>query len=309
VTILRRQRPHVVETHTAKAGFVGRLAARLAGVPVVLHVFHGHVFSGYFGPLQTRLYLALERLMARLSDRIVTISASQQHDIAEVYRIAPLSKVAVIPLGFDLAAFANVDASEGERFRARLGVPAGAPLVGFVGRLTAIKNPALLVEATGRVLERAPDAHVVLVGDGELRRDLEAQIASLGLGPRVRLAGWQREMPGVYAALDLLALTSLNEGTPVTAIEALAAGVPVVATAVGGMVDVIRDGQTGTLVAPGDAQALAAAIGAILCEPERSRRLARAGQQDVLARFSRDRLVSDMEALYVSLLEEKGVSW
>jgi glycosyltransferase involved in cell wall biosynthesis len=308
VPTLRRQKPQIVETHTAKAGFVGRLAARLAGVPVVLHVFHGHVFYGYFGRAQTCVYVGIERLLARLSDRIVTISASQQHDMVHVYRIAPPDKVVVVPLGFDLTAFAEAKRRAGGRLRAALGVAADVPLVGLVGRLTAVKNPALFVEAALRVLECVPCAHFCLVGDGELRPEVESKIVALGLAERVHLAGWQRDMPAVYAALDLLALTSLNEGTPVTAIEALAAGVPVVATAVGGVPDVVQDGVTGMLVPAGSAEALAVAIAALLADPASRQKLASAGQRDVLARFGRARLISDMDALYRSLLREKDVS-
>jgi glycosyltransferase involved in cell wall biosynthesis len=308
VPTLRRQRPHIVETHTAKAGFVGRLAARLTGVPVVLHVLHGHVFYGYFGRLQTRAYITTERLMARLSDRIVTISESQRHDIAHVYRIAPANKVFVVPLGFDLNAFVKAKETAKARFRALCGLSADAPLVGFVGRLTSVKNPALFVHAARRVLEETPEAHFCVVGDGELRQDVERQVAALGIADRVHLAGWQRDMPAVYAALDVLVLTSLNEGTPVTAIEALAAGVPVVATDVGGVADVVRDKETGFLVPPGDAGALARSVSALLSDTGRGHAMAQAGQQDVLARFGRDRLIADMEELYLSLLKEKRIS-
>jgi glycosyltransferase involved in cell wall biosynthesis len=305
VPILRRQRPHIVETHTAKAGLVGRLAARLAGVPIVLHVFHGHVFYGYFGRLQIRAYITIERLMARLSDRIVAISESQQHDIVHVYRIAPANKVLVVPLGFDLNALVEAKQTAKGRFRALYGLSADAPLVGFVGRLTSVKNPALFVQAARRVLEEVPEAHFCVVGDGELRQDVERQVAALGIAERVHLAGWQRDMQAVYAALDVLVLTSLNEGTPVTAIEALAAGVPVVATDVGGVADIVRDKETGLLVPPDDAGALVRSVSALLLDTGLGHAMAQAGQKDVLARFGRDRLIADMQALYLSLLKEK----
>jgi glycosyltransferase involved in cell wall biosynthesis len=307
VAILRRQRPHIVETHTAKAGFVGRLAAWLAGVPIVLHVFHGHVFYGYFGPLQTRTFIHIERALARLTDRVITISPAQRHDIVHVYHIAPPQKVLVVPLGLELGPLVAARQKDDGRFRAGLGIPADVPLVGYVGRLAAVKNPSLWVGVACRVLQRVPQARFVLVGDGELRPDVERQIADLGLAGRVILAGWQRDMPSVYAALDVLTLTSLNEGTSVTAIEALAAGVPVVATAVGGMADVVADGRTGLLAPSGDVTALSAAVAGLLQAPERGWSLAQAGQRDVTARFGIERLVRDMESLYVALLEEKGM--
>jgi glycosyltransferase involved in cell wall biosynthesis len=307
VPILRRQRPHIVETHTAKAGFVGRLAARLAGVPVVLHVFHGHVFYGYFGAVQTRAFIYIERALAGLTDRLITISPAQRHDIAHVYHIAPPHKVLVVPLGLDLGPFVMARQNEDGRFRASLGIPVDLPLVGYVGRLTAVKNPSMLVAVAHRVLQRSPQARFVLVGDGELRPDVERRITELGLTGRVILAGWRRDMPAVYAALDMLALTSLNEGTSVTAIEALAACVPVVATAVGGMADVVADGRTGLLVPSGDTVAFAEAVAGLLQAPALGRALAQAGQRDVVARFGVERLIGDMEPLYVTLLEEKGV--
>jgi glycosyltransferase involved in cell wall biosynthesis len=313
VSILRRQRPHIVETHTAKAGVVGRVAAVLAGVPVLLHVFHGHVFYGYFGALQTRLFIGIERFLARWTDRIIAISPAQRHDIAHVYRVAPPAKVIVVPLGLDLRPFAAAEPADGNAGRAALGIPQRtdfgrrAPLVGYVGRLTAVKNPALFVSTAQRVLQSLPDVHFVLVGDGELRTEVERQIVALGLSDRVTLAGWCREMPPIYAAIDVLVLPSLNEGTSVTAIEAMAAAVPVVATAVGGMPDLVTDGQTGLLAPSGDAQALANRVIELLRDPKRARSMALAGRTDVLARFGVERLIYDMESLYTTLLVDKGV--
>jgi glycosyltransferase involved in cell wall biosynthesis len=322
VPILRRQRPHIVETHTAKAGFVGRIAARLAGVPVVLHVFHGHVFYGYFGALQTRAFIGIERFLARWTDRLITISPKQRDDISRVYRIASPDKVVVVPLGFDLRSFADAGRARGTGGRIAAGIPAGvpgdrwspdvlyprsAPLVGYVGRLTAVKNPALFVTMAQRVLASVPDARFIIIGDGELRVDVERQIVGLGLSEQISLAGWRKDMPSVYGALDVLVLPSLNEGTSVTAIEAMALGVPVVATAVGGMPDLVADGQTGLLAPSGDAGTLAEHVVRLLRTPAQARSLALAGQKDVLARFGVQRLVQDMEALYAQVLEEKGV--
>ena len=305
--ILRRDKPHIVETHTAKAGAVGRLAARLANVPVIIHVFHGHVFHSYFGPLQSEMFVNVERALAGITDRIITVSPAQRRDIADVYRIAPPERVLMVPLGLDLEPFRRAKQTCHGQFRASLGVPAEALLVGFVGRLTAVKNPSLFVEAAGHVVQQFPQARFVFVGDGELRAALEEQIDALGLAGHVIFAGWQVDMPAVYADLDLLVLTSLNEGTPVTVIEALATGIPVVATAVGGVPDVLKDQETGMLTPSGDAEGLAQAIVELLHAPERAEALARAGQGDVLDRFDLVRLVDDMESLYLALLQEEDV--
>jgi len=248
--ILRRQRPHIVETHTAKAGAVGRLAARLAGVPVLIHVFHGHVFHSYFGPAKTELFINIERGLARLTDRIITISPAQRRDVVDVYRIAPPERVITIPLGLDLGPFEAARQSCRGQFRSSLGISPDMPLIGFVGRLTAVKNPRQFIEVAGRVIRESPQARFVLVGDGELRPALEEQVGALGLAQTVIFAGWQANMPAVYSDLDLLVLTSLNEGTPVTVIEALATGVPVVASEVGGVPDVVTHHETGLPWAP-----------------------------------------------------------
>jgi glycosyltransferase involved in cell wall biosynthesis len=188
-----------------------------------------------------------------------------------------------------------------------LGLSAEEPVVGFVGRLTAVKDPILFLEAARLVYQQMPNVRFCIVGDGELRASVERQVEALGLTRCVHVVGWKQDMPAVYAGLDVLALSSRNEGTPVTAIEALAAGVPVVGTRVGGMADVVRDGETGLLVPAGDARALAAGIADLIRLPERARRLAEAGRDDVLCRYSRERLIADMESLYLLLLKEKGV--
>jgi glycosyltransferase involved in cell wall biosynthesis len=286
---------------------VGRLAARLAGVPLIIHVFHGHVFHSYFGSLKTQIFINVERALARITDRIITISPAQRRDIVDVYRIAPPDRALTVPLGLDLGPFRAARQTCHGRFRARLGVPTETLLVGFVGRLTTVKNPSLFVEAAGRVVQQLPQARFVFVGDGELRRALEEQSEALGLAGRIFFPGWQVDMPAVYADLDLLALTSLNEGTPVTVIEALATGTPVAATAVGGVPDVLEDQETGVLVPSGDAETMARAILKLLRAPDHARALARAGQEDVLERFDLARLVDDMSSLYLALLRGKGV--
>jgi glycosyltransferase involved in cell wall biosynthesis len=305
--LLRRERPHVVHTHTAKAGAVGRLAARLAGVPVVLHTFHGHVFRGYFGPRKTQFFINLEKFLARFSDCVVTVSEGLRHDLA-AYGIAPLTKIAVVPLGFDLEPFLAVTREAGARWRREIGVPDGAPLVGIVARLTGVKNHRLFLDVARRVAEAMPEARFAVVGDGELRAGLEAYAASQGLAGRVHFTGWVRDMPPVYAALDVVAITSLNEGTPVTLIEGMAAGRAVVSTAVGGVADIVADGESGLLAPSGDADGLARAIVALLRDPARRQAMGQAGRESVRQRFSAARLVGDVERLYLSLLAARGFS-
>ncbi|MGQ9909758.1 MAG: glycosyltransferase family 4 protein [Candidatus Flexifilum sp.] len=299
--LIRRLKPDIVHTHTAKAGFVGRIAAWLAGVPVIVHTFHGHVFHGYFSPLLTQVFLLLERFTARISTAVITLSEDLRRDLAERYRIARKSKITVLPLGLDLAGFAAAP-RRGGQFRQQIGVAADAPLVGIVGRLVPVKNHALFLDAAARIHAQRPDVRFVIVGDGELRADLEAQVDALGLRPVVTFTGWLRDLIPVYSDLDVLVISSINEGTPVSVIEALAAGCPVVTTAVGGLRDLLENGAFGTLVPAGDAAALSAAIEAVIAQPDVHRATAQRARAIMLERYGIDRLVQDLDELYRALL-------
>jgi glycosyltransferase involved in cell wall biosynthesis len=293
-------RPHIVHTHTAKAGIVGRLAARLAGVPVVVHTFHGHIFHGYFGPLQTRVFVGIERFLAHLSDRIVTVSEGQRLELA-AYGVASLDKIAVVPLGFELDAFLNCGSLQGQ-LRQELGIPEGMALVGIVARLTAIKNHRLFLDAARLIVEAGQEAMFLVVGDGELRAELEAYVAELGLTGRVIFTGWRRDLPRIYADLDVVALSSLNEGTPVSLIEAMAAAKPVVATRVGGVSDVVLDKKSGYLVQSKDAGGLAKGVLDLLRAPDRAREMGRVGRAAVHPKYASETLLANMEKLYLRLL-------
>ncbi len=299
--LMRRLRPEVVHTHTAKAGFVGRVAAWLARVPVRVHTFHGHVFHGYFGPRKTAFFLWLERLTARITDRLIAVSPLLKEELATAYRIAPADRIAVAPEGPDLSRYLETPRHLGA-FRRQYDLPADAPLVGIVGRLVPIKNHALFLQAAQRVRQSHPDVHFVIIGDGELRDSLVAQAQELGLADAVTFTGFLRDLCPVYSDLDLVVISSNNEGTPVSIIEALAAGVPVVSTAVGGVPDLLDGGRLGTLVPPGDADALAQAMVTVLSTPAANQHDLR---QSVADQFGIDRLVSDLSALYRDLLASK----
>ena len=287
--LIRRFQPHIVHTHAAKAGLIGRLAAVLEGVPIRVHTYEGHVFHSYFGPLRTHAFLQIERTAARYTHRLIAISARQQHDLCETYRIAPPDRFRIVRNGYDLSRFAAAGAAERAAFRQGVGLPHGWLAVGIVGRLAPVKNHALFVEAFARVVGQVAVPVVgVVVGDGELRAATEAHARSLGLpvaragGPVVAggllFTSWRQDMERVYAGLDVVALSSLNEGNPVTLIEAQAAGVPVVATDVGGVGDTLADGQTGRLVPSGNAEALAAEMAALLSNPDLRHRFGAAGR-------------------------------
>lgn len=296
LALMRRTRPHVVHTHTAKAGALGRAAARVAGVPRVVHTFHGHVFDGYFGRAGSRAAVLVERLLARITDRVVAVSDEVGRDLAETYRVAPRRRVSVVPVGVPLAEFLACDALRGV-LRAELCVAAATPLVAFVGRLVPVKEPEVALDAWRLVRAEIPDAHLVVVGDGDLAPALRAR-GDEG----VLFLGWRRDLARVWADADLALLTSRNEGTPVALVEAAAAGVPAVATRVGGVPSVVEDGVTGLLVPPGDAAAIAASVVALLRAPERRALMGAAARRRAESRWTDARLLADLRALYDGLL-------
>jgi glycosyltransferase involved in cell wall biosynthesis len=297
--LIRKCRPAIVHTHTAKAGVLGRIAARLAGVPVVVHTYHGHVLRGYFGPLKTAFFRRLETLLNRFTDVAVTVSAALRDDLAGM-GVAPREKIRVVPLGLDLARFARPHA-RGD-LRVACGAAEGDVLIGVVGRLVPIKDVDCFLEAASRVSQSAPRARFAIVGDGELRAVLEQKASGLGLTSRVTFVGWRKDLESVYADLDVVVNSSRNEGTPVALIEAMAAGRPVVATAVGGTADLLGDGARGRLVPAADPAALAEAIIQTLDHPEETAGRARAARDYVLAHHSVDRLLQDIDELYRELL-------
>ncbi|RMH13764.1 MAG: glycosyltransferase [Gemmatimonadetes bacterium] len=312
--LFRRERPAIVHTHTAKAGTVGRLAALAARVPVRVHTFHGHVLGGgYFPPAKTRLFLAIERLLARVSSKLIVLSERQADEMAEGgLGVAARERFAVIPLGLELERFAAVDAAAARRrFRASLGADDTTPLVGIVGRLVPVKNHELALDALAALRaawpgDRPPE--LVVVGAGEREAELRVAAADRGVGEAVHWLGWRDDLPEVLPGLDALVLTSFDEGTPVAVLEAMAARLPVVATAVGGVPEILGEGRFGRLARPGDAADVAAGLREVLQgRPPDAARLD-AARDEALGRYSVARLVADMEALYTELCHGAGVA-
>jgi glycosyltransferase involved in cell wall biosynthesis len=303
--LFRHECPHIVHTHTAKAGVLGRLAARLARVPVVVHTYHGHVLHGYYTPLKNWLLRRMEQGLGVVSDRLVAVSEQVKRDLLR-YRVARAEKISVIPLGFDLEPFLAGSGHRG-KLRRELGVSNGEPLVGIVGRIFPIKNHRLFLEAATLVAAALKAARFLVVGDGVLRPQMEDYARALGITDRVVFTGWRHDLPLIYPDLDVLVVSSNNEGTPVSAIEAMAAGCPVVATRVGGLPDLVADGETGCLVPPHDPAALAAGILWLLRDRETALRIAQGAQATVAKRFAVERLCRDVEDLYGELLVRKGI--
>lgn len=310
--LLRRLRPNIVHTHMAKAGLLGRLAAicynRTAGrarPARIVHTYHGHVLEGYFSSWTTRMFIALERALARGTDVLIAISPRIRDELVGRFRIGRAEQFQIVPLGLDLARLAAIDANDRAAARRTLELADNALVVTTVGRLTAVKNHRLLLEAAEIVARRVTRAMFVIAGDGELRPDLEGQAAALGIANRVRFLGWRGDLPVIYAASDIVAISSHNEGTPVALIEAMAAAVPGVSTAVGGVPDLVRDGVTGVLAPAGRADALAAAMERLLTDDAGRLEMGRRARKSVVEAYDILRLVDDIDRLYRSLLIER----
>lgn len=304
-SLIRKEQPHIVHTHTAKAGFLGRLAARLAGVPIVVHTFHGHVLHGYYHPLKNALLRRTERWLACFSDRLITVSEEVKSELVG-YRVTGPENIEVIPLGFDLKPFVDADIHRGE-FRREMGFTDETKLVGIVGRIFPIKNHNLFLKSAARIAAHQPMARFIIVGDGILRSTLVQKAHELGIIDRVVFTGWRRDLPRIYADLDVLVISSDNEGTPVSAIEAMASGCPVVATRVGGLPDLITDKESGFLVRRGDADGIASAVVNLLQHPEMGKGVALNAMTAAQSRFALKRLIADMDRLYSHLLEKKSI--
>ncbi|MDD5556206.1 MAG: glycosyltransferase [bacterium] len=301
--LIRSETPDILHTHMAKAGALGRLAARLFPRVRTVHTFHGHVLAGYFSGPRSRLYLRIERLLARRTDRLVVLSERLRREMLERYRIGSPGRYAVIPLGLDLDRFAGCGALRGG-LRAELGIPPRSPVIVLAGRLVPVKDIALFLRAARIVADARPDAVFVIAGDGPLRAALEAEASALGLGRRAVFTGWRADLERLYADADVAVLTSLNEGTPVSLIEAAAAGVPAVATDVGGVADVVRDGVSGRLAGSRDPALVARLVEEIVGDPAAARRMGEAGRAFVLGRYGSGRLLADVARLYEELASE-----
>jgi glycosyltransferase involved in cell wall biosynthesis len=307
--LIRRERPAILHTHTAKAGTVGRVAAVLAGrhgPPIVVHTFHGHVLRGYFGPLRSRFFRLLERWLATHTTALIAVSPQVRDDLVAL-GVAPRERFVVIRLGVELGervAPAQTGRAESRRY---LGIGADRFAVGWIGRMTAVKRTDDVLVAFKQLRDDGVDAVLCMVGDGPDRPQLERRAHELGVMRDTVFLGYQEDVGPFYSAFDALVLPSSNEGTPVSAIEALAAGRPVVATRVGGVPDVVQEGEDGFLVEPGATDDLAERLAQLARDPALRERMGAAGRARVLPRYAVERLVDDVDRLYRSLLSEADV--
>ncbi len=314
VKIIRQFKPDIVHTHGAKAGLLGRLAAKWCRVPVILHTYHGHVFHSYFGPLKTRFILQLERTLAGISTRLIAISAKQQQELTQQYSISSEKRFEIIELGYDLAPFSENQEQKRFDFRASFGIAPDKILVGIIGRLVPIKNIPLMLNAWAML---PPDyrsrACLFLIGDGEDRSELESLCKHLGLltwtpekhseHAEVYFTSWIREADKAMAGMDIVALSSLNEGTPASLIEAMAAGKPIVTTNVGGISDMVTQEVNALIVESGNPTQLSSALQRIISDKNLRDQMTQVGPQTARERYSDRRLTEEMRALYRKLLK------
>ena len=311
-------KPDIVHTHAAKSGALGRLAAASAGVPVIVHTFHGHVFHSYFGRFKSWVFQQIERYLATKTTKIITISHAQCNEISSIFNIAPLSKCAVIPLGFDLDRFQTGQKEKRQTFRAEFGIPGDTVCIGIVGRLVPVKNHALFLRALCYLKENTRQKYCAfIVGDGESRGEIENLATELGLNfvatdkkteatnvsPELIFTSWRQDIDYVNAGMDIIALTSFNEGTPVSLIEAQAANKAIVSTRVGGIGDIVIENETALLSDIEDEALFCQNLLKLVEDAYFRATIGQNGLNFVLPTFAYQRLIDDMKVLYRHLLD------
>lgn len=315
--IIKSFNPDIVHTHAAKSGALGRLAALHEGVPVIVHTFHGHVFHNYFGNIKSRIFIEIERYLAERSTAIIAISELQRTELVEKYKISSLEKTKVIPLGFDLQRFRTNQQELRKSFRSAYGISDNTVAIGIIGRLVPIKNHRMFIKGIKKLQQSTSCSfHAFIIGDGEERKQLEEfcrdeeitfnKINEPAVSANVTFTSWIKNVEWALAGLDLVALTSFNEGTPVSLIEAQAAGKPIISTETGGIRDVVLPDETAFLVPSGDVDAFAQKLKLLVESDDLRNSFSVKGWSFVEERFHHTRLVSDFKKLYDQLLLTKA---
>lgn len=315
--LIKGFKPDIVHTHAAKPGALGRLAASSLKVPVIVHTFHGHVFHSYFNSAKTKFFINTERYLGKKSNAIIAISEQQKKELVSDFKIAPEDKFRVVQLGFDLDRFQTDQDEKRQKFRREFGLADDEIAIGIIGRLVPIKNHYLFLKAIAYVLNNTTKKiKAFIIGDGETRKDLEATAEGAGIKfstenepehphPLV-FTSWRSDVDFINAGLDIICLTSFNEGTPVSLIEAQAANKPIVSTRVGGIADIVMEGETGLLADVQDTDLFCTHLLNLVNDDALRKRLGENSRSRVMERFSYQRLVRDMSQLYFQLLESKN---
>ena len=299
--IIAEFKPDIVHTHASKAGLLGRLAARKMGVKVIVHTFHGHVFHSYFGKLKTEIFRNLEKFLAKRTDKIIAISNIQKQELSEKYKIAKPNKFEVIPLGFDLSKYQENTTQNRKIFRDKFQINDDTIAISIVGRLVPIKNHKLFIDAINQLLKKSDkEIKAFIVGGGELFDELKEYVASLNLQNEIIFTSWIKETELVYAGSDIIALTSLNEGTPVSLIEAQASGLPIVSTNVGGVSDITFENSS--IIVNQEIEELSNAFIEIISKFDTFKLNAEKNKTKIIENFGYKRLINDYKKLYSELL-------
>jgi glycosyltransferase involved in cell wall biosynthesis len=302
---LIKEKPAILHTHTSKAGLLGRLAAKLAGIPVVVHTPHGHVFFGYFGPLKTRMFIMLERLASRITDRIVALTDREKEDYI-LFKIANADKLVVINSGIELGKFEEIPFNEKQDLKSELGIPDNSLVVGTVGRLVPVKGPEFLIEAARYIHSKHHNTSFVFTGDGPLKQDLEQKARKLGIEKNILFLGWRDDVARIICIYDIFCLPSLNEGMGRVLVEAMALGKPIVASDIGGIPDLVVHGKNGFLVPPKNSLQLARHIQILIEDKEKREKMGQAGKEMAL-NFSKEIMVEKISNLYKELMTQKKI--
>jgi len=304
--LLSKKRFTIVHTHTSKAGFLGRLAARLKKVPILIHTPHGHIFHSYFNSFQEKFYLNLERKAATGCDRLIALTRSERDEHLE-RKVGMVTQWRVIPSGVPAGKFELSSSADQAMLKSSLGIPSGATMIGFVGRLAPVKGAHILMEALPEICRQRPNVHMLFVGDGEQRAMLEKRVCELKLEDKVTFSGKQEKVSDFFSIIDILIVPSLNEGMGrVIALGGLLEK-PVIATKVGGILDLIEDKATGLLVESHQPHKIAQAVAQLLDNPEFSHQLGRALRQKILSGFTEDYMIEKLDELYQNVLKVKDI--
>lgn len=301
--IIRREKPTIVHTHTSKAGVVGRVAALMARAPIIVHTPHGHVFYQYFGRTTTWIFALIEKLLARISDKIISLTDREELDHIR-FKIASPEKFIIIHSGVDIRKF-TIEESHGERLRRSLGIGTQSLVVGTVGRLVPVKGHKYLVEAAPRILREVPNVKFVVVGNGYLKPILDGLTRELNVQDAFLFLDWRSDIPETMGMFELFVLPSLNEGMGRVLVEAMAARKAIIASDTGGIPDMVIHGHNGLLVPPEDSSRLAEAIITLLKDSHRREEMGRNGRL-LAQRYSVESMVNKIDALYETLLTQKG---
>ncbi len=298
---LIKEKPSIVHTHTSKAGLLGRLAAKLAGIPIIIHTPHGHVFFGYFGPVKTKIFIILENFASRITNKMIALTNKERNDHV-LFRITNEDKFVVIPSGVELNKLRKLPFNEKQNLKKELRIPENSLIIGTVGRLEPVKGPEFLIKAAGNIISKYPDAFFIFTGDGYLKQYLEHKASNLGLKENVIFLGWRDDAAKIISIYDVFVLPSLNEGMGRVLVEAMALGKPIVASNIGGIPDLVIHGKNGFLVPPKKPKELAKYIQILLDDEKKREKMGLAGKEMSL-NFSAENMVEKIEELYGELLK------